>query len=184
MRLHRINEKTSVDTFWPSNACIPSQSGVMTETPVEEEGPHPPGLLSLPTEIRELILKYLFQDHLDWIDTIRFPRPDAGEMFQPRFNKSYNIALCHRVFAMLHTCRALRLQSFDVYMPFSTTFWKSVMAENRELREDRHQRGDSAVMGDRTSMIRHYLNALRAEGAMHIFQALMQAEANSNHQKI
>jgi hypothetical protein len=152
---------------------------ITTDTPAENNELPLCRLMGLPPEIREMILKHIFQDHIDFIGTIPFPRPAAGNLFQPRFNKSYNVVLCRRVLAILHTNQVLRLESFDVYMPLSTGFWQSVMAEIRELREDRQQRGDSAVLGDCAAMQRRHLNSLRAERAMHIFQALREVEANS-----
>ena len=153
-----------------------------TLTPVENDEPQAQscGLLRLPPELRDIILKHIFQDHLDHIDTIPFPRPTSGELFQPRFDRSHNIALCKRVLALLHTSRRLRLERFDVYMPLALGFWQAVRAEDRELRKERDERGYWVVVRDDESMERFYRNALRAEGAMQVFLALRQAEANSS----
>ena len=140
------------------------------------------GLMNLPPEIREGILKHIFQDHIDHIDTIPFPRP-ALRTLQPRFHKSYNVALCKRVFAMLHTSRRVRLESFDVFMRLALEFWEAVKAERRELQDECLQRGIYAILRDNASRERHYLNALRSEGAGQIFLSLAQAEANSNRRR-
>jgi hypothetical protein len=151
----------------------------LAQTPVGTNEPQPCGLLKIPLELRVTILKDIFRDFLDHIDTIPFTRPTAGEMFQPRFNKTYNVAFCKRVFAVLHTSRRLRLDSFDVYLPLAMDFWQAVKAEERALREERRQRGDSAVLADNVSSERYYQHTLRAEGAGEIFLSLQQAEANS-----
>lgn len=151
----------------------------MAETHMETNEQEQCGLLKLPLELRVTILKHIFQDFLDGIDTIPFNRPAAGEIFQPRFDKSYNVALCKRVLAMLHTSRRLRQDSFDVYMPLVLDFWQSLGAEERGLRKERDQRGYWTLVADRAAMERHYLNALRSEGASQIFLSLAQAEANS-----
>jgi len=150
----------------------PDESKAMTETltPVEndERQVQPCGLLKLPPELRDIILKHIFQDHLDHIDTIPFPRPTSGDLFQPRFNKSHNVALCKRVLALLHTSRRLRLESFDVYMPLALGFWQTVRAEACDLRKERDRRGYWVVVRDDESMERFYRNALRTEGAMQV----------------
>jgi hypothetical protein len=152
----------------------------MTEKPLETNEQQPCGLLRLPLELRVIVLKDIFQDFLDRIDTIPFTRPTAGELYQPRFDKSHNIALCKRVLALLHTSRRLRLDSFAVYMPLVLDFWQAVRAEARELRRERERRGDGGFAAEKAAMERHYLNALRAEGASQIFLSLAQAEANSS----
>lgn len=152
----------------------------MAETIVETNEQQPCGLLKLPLELRVIIIKDIFQDFLDRIDTIPFTRPTAGELYQPRFDKSYNVILCKLVLAMLHTSRRLRDDSFDVYMPLAMDFWQTVRAEARELRKERERRGDGVFASDKAAMERHYLNALRAEGASQIFLSLAQAEANSS----
>jgi len=152
----------------------------MAETPVEadEPQPQPRGLMKLPLELRQKIFELVFQDHVAWIDTIPLPRP-ALLTLQPRFDRSYNVVLRKRVLALLHTSRALRLESFDVYRPLAVQRWDAVAAESRELRRERDQRGVYAIKMDHGSSERHYLNALRAEGAMQMSLALGQAEANS-----
>jgi hypothetical protein len=152
----------------------------MVETPVEANEPQlqPRGLMKLPLELRQKIFELVFQDHVAWIDTIPFPRP-ALLTLQPRFDRSYNVVLRKRVFALLHTSRALRLESFDVYRPLAVQRWDAVAAESRELRRERDQRSVYAIQMDHVARERHYLNALRAEGAMQMSLALGQAEANS-----
>jgi hypothetical protein len=109
-----------------SNPSNPNESQIMTEPLTEEHELQPRGLMKLPPELREQILNYIFQDHLNYIETIPFPRPAAGDPFQPRFHQIYNVVLCRRVLVLLHVNRTLRQQSFDVYMPLSTGFWASV----------------------------------------------------------
>jgi hypothetical protein len=137
------------------------------------------GLMKLPPEIRERILKHIFRDHIDHIDTIPFPRP-ALRTLQPRFHKSYNVALCKRVFAMLHTSRRLRLERFDVFMRLALEFWDTVKDERRGLQDECLERGIYAILQDNASRERHYLNALRSEGAGQIFLSLAQVEATSS----
>ena len=99
---------------------------------------------------------------------------------QPRFHKSYNVALCKRVFAMLHTSRRLRLESFDVFMRLALEFWDTVKDERRGLQDECLERGIYAILQDNASRERHYLNALRSEGAGQIFLSLAQVEATSS----
>lgn len=165
-------------TMESSQNINPNESNTTTEPPAEENDSQPCRLLKLPLELRERILKLIFQDHIDHIDTIPFPCP-ATLTLQPRFNPSYNVALCKSILTMLHTSRRLRLESFDVYMPLSLEFYAAVKAEYRKLQDEVLERGIYAIKRDKDSSERHYLNALRGEGAMQIFLALQQAEANS-----
>ena len=67
---------------------------------------------------------------------------------------------------------ALRLESFDAFMPPAVDFWRTVTDEHYDLLEKRSQQGDSAVLADDAFRERSYQSALRAEGAMQIFLAL------------
>lgn len=89
------------------------------------------------------------------------------------------MALRQRVFALLHASRALRLETFDTFMPLALGLWRTVMGENYDLLDERDQRGYSAVFADSVSRERNFQNALRVDGALAIFLALIQAEANS-----
>ena len=46
---------------------------------------------------------------------------------------------------------ALRLESFDAFMPPAVDFWRTVTDEHYDLLEKRSQQGDSAVFADSAS---------------------------------
>ena len=106
----------------------------MAGTPVAanepQPQPQPRSLMRLPLELRQKIFELVFQDHVACIDTIPSPGP-ALLTLQPRLDRWYNVLLRKQVHAILHTSGALRLESFDVYMPLAVERWDAVMAENR-----------------------------------------------------
>lgn len=150
----------------------------MADAPADENQPQPFRLMNLPPEVRELILRHVFQDLRDSINTIPFPRPTILS-FNPNFDRYHFVALHQRVFALLHTSRALRLETFDTFMPLSLAFSRTVMDEHYDLLDERERRGDSTVHADSVARERNFQNALRVDGASAIFLALMQAEADS-----
>lgn len=150
----------------------------MADAPSDENQPQPFRLMNLPPEVRELILRHVFQDLRDSINTIPFLRPTIPS-FNPNFDRSYIVALRQRVFALLHAGHQLRLETFDTFMPLALGLWRTVMDEHYELLDERDQRGNSVVFADSVAGERNFQNALRVDGALAIFLALMQAEANS-----
>lgn len=152
----------------------------MAETPMDTNELSPFRFAELPLEIRQMILERNFQNLVTWIENIPFTRPVTNPLSRPRFPQHHEMITRHRTFAMLHVSHSVRFESFDTYMSLALDLWRSIMADDRRLREERSKRGDAAVWGDNAFLDGYYRTALRAEGAMHIVSALTHAEANSN----